>query len=287
MEFMQAKSAREALEALLKARGQAVLLAGGTDLMVNIQEGKAHPQVMIDINTAADMKGIRLEGEELVIGAAATLSEIDQDPLVVKYFPSLAKAASTVGSLQIRNLATLTGNVMTAQPAADGAMALAPLEPRFAVLSEEGERLVPMAQMYAGFGKTALDQSKELVKEIRIPLPHLGEAAAFTRLELRKSLSLPMLNTAAMLKMEQGVIAWARITMGPVGVGPVRATEAEAFLQGKPLTRENAAEAGRLALKNAKPRSNPLRGSKEYREEVLPVLVRRTLEDIGAQLGVL
>jgi CO/xanthine dehydrogenase FAD-binding subunit len=78
MEFMQAKSAREALEALLKARGQAALLAGGTDLMVNIQEGKAHPQVMIDVNTAADMKGIRLEGEELVIGAAATLSEIDQ-----------------------------------------------------------------------------------------------------------------------------------------------------------------------------------------------------------------
>lgn len=285
MRYVNAKSAQEALNALIDGGGRAFIIAGGSDVMVDMHAGKCKPEVLVDVTKASDMEGIRVEGSELVIGAATTLAEISKSDLVKKYFPSLCKGCGSIGSLQIRNSATLTGNVVTAQPAADGAMALAPLDPKFIVLSAEGYRTVLISEMYAGFGKSALNPSTELVKEIRIPLPAEDEAASFVRLELRKSLSLPMLNVAAMVKYSEEKVQWARITMGPVGVGPTRAQEAEAWLVGKELTPETMAEAGKLALANAKPRSNPLRGSKEYREQTLPVLVRRSLEDIANQFS--
>ncbi len=285
MKCYRAQTAADALQALLPENGNALVIAGGTDVMVELQEGKRAPQTLVDVTSAADMKGIAVAGNELVIGAAVTLTEIARSPMVRQYFPSLCKAAGAVGSLQIRNSATLVGNVVTAQPAADAAMALAPLAPRFVVLSASGERRQPIDELYAGFGKSVIDPSREVVKEVRIPLPAPGEAASFIRLELRKSLSLPVLNVAVMLRCTDHKVDWARITMGPVGIGPTRARAAEAFLAGQALVKENAVKAGELALKDAKLHSNPLRGSKEYREMVLPVLVRRALADIGAQLG--
>lgn len=284
MKYVNAKSSTEALSALLSAKGDAIIIAGGSDVCVDMRAGKIAPEMLVDVTGCLDMREIRIEGNELVIGGAATLTEIARNPIVKKYYPSLAKGAGSVGSLQIRNSATLVGNVVTAQPAADAAMAVAPLLPRFVVMTAEGTKIVPITEMYAGFGKSTIDHSKELVKEVRIDLPSDDEKAAYVRLELRKSLSLPMLNVAAMAKVVKGNVEWVRITMGPVGVGPTRALEAEEWLKGKAFTEENMAEAGRMALLNAKPRSNPLRGSKEYREDTLPVLVRRALEDIAAQL---
>lgn len=287
MNYIIAKSAAEALDALLGAEGNGLIIAGGSDVMVDMEAGKLSPKTLVDVTAAEDMKGIRVEGEQLVIGAATTLTEIARSPIVKQYFPSLCKGAGSVGSLQIRNSATLVGNVVTAQPAADAAMSVAPLDPKFVVLSKDGVREVGIGDMYAGFGKSALNPAQEVVKEVRIPLPAEDEKASFVRLELRKSLSLPMLNVAAMAKVVDGTVVWARITMGPVGVGPTRALEAEEWLKGKALTPENMAEAGKLALKNAKPRSNILRGSKEYREHALPILVRRSLEGIAKQLRLL
>ena len=284
MQYINASSLQQALDALVQADGKAVVVAGGTDLMVDYKAGKLDPEVWVDVTRVPELNGIAVENGRLVIGAATTLTSIARSPLVREYFPSLCQGCGTVGSLQIRNSATLVGNVVSAQPAGDGAMSLAPLDPVFTVLSPDGEREMRMAEMYAGFGRSAIDHSRELVTRISIPLPQAGEAASFIRLELRKSLSLPMLNCAAMLRLEEGKVAWSRITMAPVGVGPVRAAAAEAYLAGKELTDEVMAQAGQLALENANPRSNPLRGSREYRLETLPVLVRRALEACRAQL---
>lgn len=283
--YIRANSAADALQSLLNENGNARIVSGGSDLMVELKEGKYSPETLVDVTFAQDMKEITVEGDELVIGAAVPLTDISKSSTVKKYFPSLCKAAGCVGSVQIRNVATLTGNVVSAQPAADAAMALAPLAPKFVVLSSSGTRILTVDEIYAGFGKSAVNPTKEVIKQIRIPLPSSDEAASFIRLELRKSLSLPMLNVAAMVNYSGAKVKWARITMGPVGVGPVRAKEAEDFLAGQALTKETAAKAGELSLKNASPRSNPLRGSKEYREQTLPILVRRALEDIAVQLG--
>ena len=285
MEYVNASSVRQVLDALAQADGGAVVMAGGTDLMVDFKAGKLQPKMWVDVTRVPELGGITVEDGKLVIGAAVTLTTIARSPLVRQYFPSLAQGCGTVGSLQIRNSATLVGNVVSAQPAGDGAMSLAPLDPTFTILSAQGERQLSMGEMYAGFARSAIDHSRELVTKISIPLPQPGEAASFVRLELRKSLSLPMLNCAAMVHVEDGLVTWARITMAPVGVGPVRAQAAEAFLAGKPLTDENMAQAGQLALENANPRSNPLRGSREYRLDTLPVIIRRALEACRDQLA--
>ncbi len=141
MNYIIAKSAAEALDALLGGEGNALIIAGGSDVMVDIEAGKLAPQTLVDVTAAEDMKGIRVEGGQLVIGAAVTLTEIARSPMVRQYFPSLCKGAGSVGSLQIRNSATLVGNVVTAQPAGDAAMAVAPLDPKFVVLSKDGTRV--------------------------------------------------------------------------------------------------------------------------------------------------
>lgn len=287
MKYVIARTAGEALGALTLENGKALIMAGGSDIMVELIEEKRNEDILIDVTQAKDMKGIRVENEHLVIGAAATMTEIHNNQIVKEYFPSLAKGCGSVGSLQIRNSATLAGNVVSAQPAADGAMALAPLNAQFVVLTTQGTKIVPFSEMYAGIGKSKLDPHREVIKEIRIPLSEADEKASFIRLELRKSLSLPMLSVSAMLKYKEGRVEWSRICMAPVGVGPVRAEKAEEYLWGKALTPDVMAKAGELAAENASFRSNPLRGSKEYRRHSLPVLVRRALEDIAGQLGVL
>ena len=279
MEYVTARTSGEVLRTLEEAGGRGVVLAGGTDLMVDMKAGKLKPEVLVDITRVEQLRGIAVEGDRLTIGAAVTLTEVARSPLIGKYYPSLAKGCGCVGSLQIRNSATLAGNVVSAQPAGDGAMALAPLDPVFTILTREGEVHWSMGEMYAGFAKSRVDHSAMLVTKISIPLPGPGPAATFDRLELRKSLSLPMLTCAAMVQCSGGEVDWARIT-----VGPVRATAAEAYLSGKELDAGTMAQAGRLALENANPRSNPLRGSREYRLETLPVLIRRALEGCRDQL---
>lgn len=287
MNYYKAQSIAEVLELLRGANGRGRVIAGGSDLVIEMHKGKWDINTLIDITSVTELRQIRVENDRLSIGAAATLTEIARSPLVKQYYPSLAQGAGVVGSLQIRNAATLIGNVISAQPAADAAMALAPLDPRFVILdSAGGERVASMTDMYAGIGKSAVEPSHELVSQVSVPLPGPHEAVAYARLELRKALSLPMLNAAAMAHIEDGRFSWARITMGPVGVGPARASAAEQWLAGKECSEDNLAQAGKLALENAKPRSNPLRGSKEYRMQTLPVLVKRVLGDICRQLDV-
>ncbi|MGI6507299.1 MAG: FAD binding domain-containing protein [Saccharofermentanales bacterium] len=287
MKYLIANSTAEVLEFLKEAGGTASILAGGTDLILDIESGKKNADTLVDVTRIPELKKIEEVDGFLEIGAAATLTEIQKNPLVRKYFPSLAKGCKTVGSSLIQNVATLAGNVITAQPAADAGMALSVLDPRFVLVDEEGTRECGVDEMYAGFGVSTLDSGRTLMTKIKIPLPNKNEAASFQRLELRKSLSLPMLNVAAMASIKDGKFEWVRLRMAPVGKGPVRAAEAEEWLVGKEVSIETIKKAGELALENANPRSNPLRGSKEYRESTLPVMVRRALLEIATQLKVM
>lgn len=285
MEYFKPKEIAEALQLLEKGGHDARIIAGGTDLLIDLNNRKFSADLLVDITDIDELKRITIEGDELVIGSAVTLTTIARNNLVCEHAEALAAGCASVGSLQIRNIATLGGNVVNAQPAADGAMGLSVFEPTFIVCSMHGTRKLTMEQMYAGFGKSSLDSGKELLTEIRIPCRKEGEASAFKRLELRKYLSLPMINAAAAVHMEDGYIKWARISMAPVGIGPVRAREAEAWLCGKQLSKENIQKASSLALKEANPRSNPLRGSREYRIQVLPTIIEDCLNDIASKLA--
>lgn len=284
--YIIAKDIQEALSALQQADGKALIIAGGTDLMIDLPEKRKEAETLVDISRIERLRNIKLEDGFLVIGAAVTLTEIANSPLVQEHFPSLVKGVKSVGSLQIRNIATLTGNVLTAQPAADGAMALGPLNSTFVVESLTGTSHIAMSEMYGGFGKSLLYSSREIVTSIRIPLLEQGEASSFMRLEHRKALALPMLNVAATVKVEGDTVVCARITMGPVGIGPFRASQAEAWLVGEKFNSENIEKVSKMCLEDANPRSNPLRGSREYRIHTLPVMIKRALEDIAKQLDI-
>lgn len=285
MDYVIASTVDEAIKALQDANDKGRVIAGGTDLVLDLENGKHYAELLVDISRIPELQEIRLENDTLIIGAAVNLTNISRSDLVRKYAPSLAKAAGRVGALQIGNIATLAGNVVTAQPAADGAMALATLEPEFIIEGPEGQRKASMDDMYAGFAKSKVNSTKEIVTSIRIPCQKESEASEFERLGMREHLALPMLNTSVTAKQENGKFEWVRIAMGPVGVGPVRAKKAEAWLAHKDITKENIQQAAQMVLEDANPRSNPVRGSREYRMTTLPVIVERALKSVAGQLG--
>ncbi|MCL1805437.1 MAG: FAD binding domain-containing protein [Clostridiales bacterium] len=284
MDYIMPKTVQEAIQALAGAKGKGRAIAGGTDALLDLEEGKYSTELLVDVTGIPELREIKCEYDMLVIGAAACMTDISRSSLVRKYAPSLAEAAAAVGSRQIGNAATLAGNVVSAQPAADGAMALATLEPEFIIEGLDGWRAATMAEMYAGFGRSCVGSTREVLTFIKVPCLKEGEASAFTRLEMRKALALPMLNVSAAAKLCDGVFEWVRIAMGPVGVGPVRAATAEKWLARKEASAENIRKAARLALKDANPRSSPLRGSREYRMQTLPVMVERALTSLGLEV---
>jgi carbon-monoxide dehydrogenase medium subunit len=285
MDYTMPKTVEEAIQSLADANQKGRVIAGGTDIVVDMEEGKYSVELLVDITRIPELKEIMLENGTLVIGAAVNMTDVSRSELIKEYAPSLVKAAGAVGARQIGNAATLAGNVVSAQPAADGAMALATLEPEFIIEGPDGRRVATMAEMYAGFGRSGVDSTKEILTFIRIPCLREGEASDFIRLELRKALVLPMLNASVAAKLNDGKFSWVRIAMGPVGVGPVRAAKSEEWLTGREATKENIKRASHMVLEDANPRSNPLRGSKEYRLNVLPVIVERVLLSVAAQLG--
>lgn len=286
MKYLRAQTVEEALQALTAAAGAAKVIAGGTDLMIDLEEGKIAADILVDVSQIPGLTEIQLENNKIIIGCGVTHTMTARSEIVRQGAPALAEACGTVGSLQIRNIATVIGNVANGQPAADAAVALAALGAECRVVNANGYRNIPMAEMYAGFGKSIVDSRREIITQLEVPYQQKGEAGAFIRLELRKSLALPMLNVAAMVHLEENVVQWSRITMAPVGIGPVRATAAEQWLQGKVFDTANRQKAAALVVEDANPRSNPLRGSREYRLETLPVLAERALVSIAAQLGV-
>ena len=285
MEYVMANSIPHALAELGRHAGNAKIIAGGTDLLLDIEAEKCRPNYLVDITGVQDLLRIAVDGDDLVIGGAVTHAMASGSALVQSCAPALAEACRHVGSTQIQNVATIAGNIVSAQPAADTAVALAALGCKCTIASREGTSCLPLADLYAGFGKSTMDSCRQLLTEIRVPLQQPGEASAYVRLELRRALALPILNVGAMAHIESGLVRWARISMAPVGVGPVRALEAEQWLNGKALTKETAQQAGEKALAEANPRSNPLRGSKEYRMQTLPVLVARALMQIADKLA--
>jgi carbon-monoxide dehydrogenase medium subunit len=192
---------------------------------------------------------------------------------------SLAQAAAAVGSPQIRNSATVAGNIVNAQPAADAAVILSALGAHMTVFGADGTRIIPVQDAYTDIGQSAIDPQKEIVTKISFRAPQKHQGAGFVRLAQRKSLVLPSLNVGAMLSLEGGKIAAATIIMAPLSHKPLGATTAEHFLIGKTPSQDLFKEAGMMAAKNAEPHHSLIRGSKEYRLAVLPSLVTRALQE--------
>lgn len=277
--YVTVSSVEETLATLASLRGDGRLIGGGTDLVIQLQRGQRKVRTLVDVSRIPDLGDISLENSYIVIGAAATFSEIERSPLIREHGPVLAQAASHLGSPQIRNVGTLAGNVVNAQPAADGSIALLALDAEAEIANLTGRQWVPVGQLFVSPGVSRVDASTEMITAFRFRAQAPRESSAFERRARRKALALPLINVAVrvLLDADANHVRESRIAIGPVAPVPFRAVQAEAILKEQPLNEETIAEAVQTAASESKPRTSLLRASKEYRRELIAVLTRRAL----------
>ncbi|GAC1391894.1 MAG: hypothetical protein NVS4B11_17240 [Ktedonobacteraceae bacterium] len=270
----------EALELLHRFAGQARLVAGGTDVLVELQRGVKLTQTLIDITALHDLKHIRLEGGYLALGALTTHNDVVASADCVQYALPLAQACWEVGAPQIRTRATIAGNLVTASPANDTITPLMALDAEVVLISTTGKRIVPLRDFYPGFRRTVL-KPDELLYEIRIPATQPNQRGLFLKLGLRRAQAISVLNIAFVLTFSGEYVSEARITLGCLAPTIVHASTAETFLKGKRLNAAVCDEAGRLANEDINPISD-VRGSGAYRRETLTNLITLGLQRIAA-----
>ncbi|HEY0738063.1 MAG TPA: FAD binding domain-containing protein [Herpetosiphonaceae bacterium] len=285
--YLQPATLAEALELLQTYAGQSRIVAGGTDVLVELQRGVRPTSTLIDISRLHDLKYVRHENGVIRLGALATSNDVLASQDCVKYALPLAQACAEVGAPQIRTRATIAGNLVTASPANDTIAPLMALGAELVLLSTSGERVVPLSEFYAGFRRTVL-QPGELVREIRFPALTERQRGLFLKLGLRRAQAISVINVALVLTFDGEQVQDAQITLGSLAPTIVHARTVEEFLRGKTLDQGICEEAGRLACMDVAP-IDDLRGSAAYRQMTLAGLVADGLRRLapGAALPTL
>ena len=276
-EYLFPSSVEEALELLRGHRGEARIIAGGTDLMVKFGEGKPGPRCLVDITRIPDLDQIEVMEDFVTVGAAVTFSALKASPFLQHHVHALVEAAGSVGAVGIQTVATWAGNIVQAMPAADGAIVAIALEAEARVVDGEGTRWRPVESLFRGPGQSVIDSTSQILTGLRFPIPRTRWGTAWGRVGRRESLVLPILNCAARLLFADSRIQVATIALGPVAPCPFRARQAEAFLLGQSPTADVLEQAGRIARDESDPRSSIMRASREYRLAIVPSLVYNAL----------
>ena len=237
------------------------ILNGGTDYLVELKHVAKSPGVVVDISRLKDLKGIDIIDEGLRIGAGVTHTEIMADPLIKEYVPAMIDAAHTVGAVQTRNLGTLGGNLVTCVPSMDSGPTLLALDAEVRILGRQGLRTSSLSDFFVAQRKTSLNPD-ELLLEIIIPKKSLGKPASFIKFGLRKGQALALVNAASALWVDKNKFTDVRIALGAVAPVVIRATRAEAVLEGQTVSKELIFEAAKIAVGEAKP-INDFRASKK------------------------
>lgn len=279
-ELFSAKDSSHAVALLAEHAPSVKVLAGGTDLMADYKFAPSShiPKVIVDVSRLDELKHITTTDQGLSIGALVTHTQIMRSPVIRDLFPALCEAAHTIGAVQTRNLGTLGGNLSTAVPSVDSGPTLVALDAIVTLLSPAGRRQLPLADFFVGPRKTAL-KPDELMVEIVVPKSSLGKPTKFLKFGLRKGQALALVNAAASfwVDWDKNVFVAPRVALGAVAPKVIHATSAETFLEGRAITPEAMAEAGRIAAGDAKPISD-MRASADYRRDLVAVLTKRALE---------
>jgi carbon-monoxide dehydrogenase medium subunit len=297
-DYFRPKTFEEALTLLAKHGEKAKLVAGGTDVVVMIKQKTIAPDILISLQGVPGLDRMSYNGS-LSIGPMVTHRAIEKSEVIRKNFSALADAVDDLGSVQIRNVATIGGNICTAAPSADTATPLLVLGTRVKIKSIKEERTVPMEEFFKGPGKTVL-KTGEMVKELSIPKPLPNTGSAYYKLQRRLALDLPILGVSVLLSLDKNKVTCSdllctaspistilhrmeedeivckdvRIALGVAAPTPMRALKAEALLRGKNLSDELLEEVANTASQEAQPRDT-LRGEAWYRRDMIRVLVKR------------
>jgi carbon-monoxide dehydrogenase medium subunit len=285
-EYVRPAKREEAVRLLVQHEPEARLMMGGTDVLVRMRDGVIGPKVLIDVKGVPGMRDITYDPQlGLTIGAAVTMNQVARQRYVRMHYPLLAEAANSVASYQVRNRATLGGNLSNASPAADTAPAVLVLEGCIVLFGPDGEREVPANEFFLGPGKSAR-RSVEFMTAVRFPIPPAGNKGKYLKLGRNKAGDLALVGVAILGFPSASVPSGHsfRIALASVAPVPLRAYAAERTLaEQKPGKRAFAAAATK-AMEAATP-IDDVRSSAAYRKEMVRNLVLRGLEEIWAALG--
>lgn len=274
----------EATLALLAEHPDARLVAGGTDVLVELGRGLRPTETLIDLTRVAGLRYVRSEGEQIALGALTTHNDVVASALCRTGALPLAQASLEIGAPQIRARATVAGNLITASPANDTITALVALGAELRLVGAAGERALALADFYQGVRRTALAPG-ELLREVRLSSLRADQRGIFLKLGLRRAQAIAVVNVAVVLTFADedpaSAVLGARIALGCVAPTIVRAFAAEACLLGRPLSAEACAHAAHLALEAVRP-IDDVRGSAAYRREAVRALVAQALARIAA-----
>jgi CO/xanthine dehydrogenase FAD-binding subunit len=273
-DYRKPESLEDVFNLLREYGHRAALIAGGTDVMVKIRNTRKAPEVLISLRGLKDLCYIRKNGD-YHIGALATHRMLEQSDLVQRELTALHEGASRIGSVQVRNVATIAGNICNAAPSADTAGPLLALDAQVLLQGPEGERRVPITEFFTGTYKTVRKET-EVVTEIQIPAEKERFGSAYWKQSRRKAMNLPIVGIAVSLRLDNDTISESRIALTVAAPTPIRAYKAEEFLTGKPIGDAVLAEAGRIAASTeCCTLRDSLRGEAWYRAEIIEAYVPR------------
>jgi CO/xanthine dehydrogenase FAD-binding subunit len=278
--YLTPGSVEEALGLLRQHGGAAQVIAGGTDLLLDIRQGNHPPaDVLIDITCIPELGEITRKGDRVTVGAGVTHSAIVRSALLGARATCLVEGCGVVGGPQVRNVATLGGNVAHALPAADGTTSLVALDAEVEIAQGGERRWVPIGAMFKGPGQSLLDPTRDLLLRFRFRLCGAGEATAFTRIMRPQGVALPVLGCAAWVRLASDgqTVEDVRVCIGPVGPVPMRAESVEAVLRGGRFSDDVLNRAVSTARRDLHPRTSKFRATADYRVEMIEVVLRRAL----------
>jgi CO/xanthine dehydrogenase FAD-binding subunit len=279
-EYFEPSTPEEAVAILAKYGDGAMLLAGGTDLFIKMKQGIIEPKCIVRV---LQPSFVEETPDGFHIGAATKLRTIEKSHVMTAKFPALYEAIRLIGSVQIRCMATLGGNLCNASPAADTAPPLLVLRAKVKILGKHGTRIVPLNEFFVGPGKTVLSQA-ELLTEVHIPHPHERTGMAFIRLS-RASMDIAKISIAVLLELDgNNRISAARIALGSVAPTPIMANESAELLKGSRATKDVLTKAAQRVADEIRPITD-IRSTAEYRKEVAHVIARDALELAYSRAG--
>ena len=284
MIFYAPKSIEELAAILAKEKNNAKILAGGTDVVVQLREQKINAGCMVSLKFIPELKGIKAQDDKINIGPMTSFTELSEASLILEKAFLLAQAASSVGSPQIRNAGTVGGNIANASPAGDTLPALMALNAELTVASTRGERQILLEDFYLGIGKTKLE-ADEFVKMITVAALPKTHGSAFVKLGRRNALAISRISMAAVVgyAAENNIVTDCRIAAGSVAQNPIRLHGAEEVLMGANLTSEAVEECVSAAFTKLAATLGK-RASAVYKKKAGPVLVRRALDQAIGQV---
>lgn len=273
-EYYQPLTLQEALRLMEKFQGRARYIAGGTDVIVRIKQGVIQPDALISLRGISELKGIE-HRDGVAFGSLTLIRELEREPVFTRDYPVLAEAARVLANPQIRNVATIGGNLGNAAPSADCAPPLMVLEAGLTVAGSGGSREIPVADFFQGPGRTCCDAS-EILTRIRIPQRPSNSGMAFLKMG-RVSQDIAVTNVAALVVMEQGVCRKCRLAVGAVAPVPLRLKKIEAVIEGRQISDDLLDRVSRMVEQEVSPITD-VRSTEEHRRVVTGVLVKRAIQ---------